>query len=185
MIRYIFCLITLFALYSCENKNVNYFLKKEDIRNVSIEIPNNFSLKKSNSMDTYIYDVFFKKEKVGSVYFGSYYPPFVEDYSITEEKEVYAKVRSKGSKIYHSKYLEQDYKNGIFNDNYYYYDTINKSIAQVMLPKKPGKGLIGIYFDSVDIHKNKFAIVSNNLSEENKKIFLEIFKTIRIKNSTH
>lgn len=181
----IVCLIALFILCSCKDKSVNYSFKREHIRNVSIEIPHSFSLKKSNGVDTSVYDIFFKKEKVGSVYFGSYYHPFVEEYSVTEEKEVYSKVRSKGSGIYYSRYLDQDYKNGIFNDNYYYYDTINENIAQVMLPKKPGRGLIGIYFDSVDVHRNKFAIVSNDLSEENKKIFLEIFKTIEIKGSTH
>ncbi|MDQ1097178.1 MULTISPECIES: hypothetical protein [Chryseobacterium] len=138
-------------------------------------------MNKVKSIDTDIYDIIFHERKIGSIYYGSYYKPFVEDYSVTEEKEVYNKVSSRGAKIYYSKYLEQDYKNGIFNDNYYYYDTINKNVAQVMLPKKSDKGLIGIYFDSVDVDKNKFVIISNDLNEENKNTFLKIFKTIKIK----
>jgi hypothetical protein len=176
MLRYI---LLLSILYSCENKNISSSSKKINIRNVSFETPSNFLLKKSNSVDTSVYDIFFQEKKIGSVYFGYYYQPFVERYSITEEKEIYDKVSSKEAKIYYSKYFEQDYKNGIFNKNYYY--TINTNIAQVMLPKKPNTGSIGIYFDSVDVYKNKFAIVSNNLSEENKKKFLKIFKTIKIK----
>ncbi|RTZ46682.1 hypothetical protein EJ377_22060 [Chryseobacterium arthrosphaerae] len=127
--------------------------------------------KKSNGVDTSVYNIFFQEKKIGSIYFGSYYRPFTEEYSITEEKEIYDKVSLRGAKIYYSKYLEQDYKNGIYNDNYYYYDTINKNIAQIMLPKKSNKGSIGIYFDSVDVYKNKFAIVSTELSEGNKKNF--------------
>lgn len=177
----IFYLVLLFFLCSCENKTNDDSFKRINIRNVSFEIPSKFILKKTNSVDTSVYDIFFKEKKIGSIYFGIYYQPFIENYSITEEKEIYDKVSSKGAKIYYSKYLEQDYKNGIFNDNYYYYDTINKKTAQIMLPKKPKKGLIGIYFDSIDVHKNKFAIVSNDLSEENKNTLLEIFKTIIIK----
>lgn len=178
MLRYIFLF---FILYSCENNNTNSSSRKMNIRNVSFEAPSNFVIKKLNSVDTSVYDILFQEKKIGSIYFGYYYQPFEEEYSITEEKEIYDKVRSRGAKIYYSKYLEQDYKNGIYNNNYYYYDTINKNIAQIMLPKKSNKGSIGVYFDSVDVHKNKFAIVSTDLGEENKKKFLEIFKTIKIK----
>jgi len=179
----IFYLILLFVLSSCENKNSNNSFKKINIRNISFEIPSDFILKKMNSIDTSVYGVFFNEKKIGSIYFGIHYQPFVEDYLITEEQEIYDKISSKGAKIYYSKYLEQDCKNGIFNENYYYYDTINKEIAQVMLPKKLNKGSIGIYFDSVDVHKNKFAIISNNTSKENENKLLQIFKTIKITRS--
>lgn len=140
-----------------------------------------FNWKKINSEDTENYDIFYHNKRIGFCYYGAHYKTFVEDYSITEEQEIYQKVKSKDVKIYYSKYLEQDYKNGIYNDNYYYYDTINKNIAEIMLPKKINKGLIGVYFDSIDIHKNKFAIISDELGEENQKKFLKIFKTIKTK----
>ncbi|AZA89981.1 Uncharacterised protein [Chryseobacterium nakagawai] len=181
----IFIILTLITtVYSCQQDKKGYKLKKSSIKNVSFEMPVGFLLKKTNSEDAEIYDILSNKKSIGTVYLGSYYKPFVEDYSITEEKEVYRRVGSKGARIYYTPNLDIDYKNGVFNDNYYYYDTINRNIAQVMLPKKPNKGLVGIYFDSVDIHKNKFAIISNNLSDENKKIFLEIFKTIKITKAT-
>ncbi|MGE8525337.1 hypothetical protein [Chryseobacterium rhizosphaerae] len=176
MQRYFFLLMIF--MFSCENNNK---LQKENIRNVSFEMPSGFQLKKVNSEDTEIYDIFYKNKRIGSCYYGIYYKPFVEDYSITEEKEIYQKIKSEYTKIYYSKYLDQDYKNGIYNDNYYYYDTINKNIAQVMLPKRSNKGLIGVYFDSIDTHKNKFAIVATELGGENQKKFLEIFKTIKTK----
>ncbi|GEN65717.1 hypothetical protein [Chryseobacterium rhizosphaerae] len=181
MYRYFLFVILIILTNSCENKKDQYSFKNKDIRNVSFSLPSNFLLKKANAEDSEVYDIFHNNKIIGSCYYGRYYKPFVEEYSVTEEKEIYQKVKSKEAKIYYSKYLEQDYKNGIYNDNYYYYDTINKNIAQVMLPKKESKGLVGIYFDSVDIHKNKFAIISSDLSEENKKRFLDIFKTIKIK----
>lgn len=185
MKSFITLIILIIVVNSCKEQEKDHISKKLSIRNVSFELPSNFALKKSNSVDTNVYDIFFHDKNIGSVYLGAYYKPFTEDYSVTEEKEIYDKVSSKGAKIYYSKYLDDDYKNGIFNDNYYYYDTINKNIAQIMLPKKPNKGCIGIYFDSVDVHKNKFAIVSSDLNEENKRRFLEIFKTIKITQATH
>jgi hypothetical protein len=169
-------LVLVATVYSCQQHEKEHALKKNNIKNVSFELPVNFLLKKTTSEDTEIYNIFSNERLVGTIYFGSYYKPFVEEYSITEEKEVYKKVGSKGAKIFYTPNLEGDYKNGAFNDNYYYYDTINKNIAQVMFPKKPTKGLIGIYFDSVDVHKNKFVIISNDLSEENKKKFLKQLK---------
>jgi len=182
MNRFITLIVLTIVVNSCQQQEQEkkYIYEKMSIGTVSFGVPSNFVLKKSNSVDTNVYDIFFQEKNIGSVYLGAYYKPFTEEYSITEEKEIYDKVSSRGAKIYYSKYLDKDYKNGIFNDNYYYYDTINKNIAQVMLPKKPKRGLIGIYFDSVDVHKNKFAIISNDLSEKNKRIFLEIFKTIKV-----
>jgi hypothetical protein len=54
-----------------------------------------------------------------------------------------------------------------------------------MMPKKMDKGFIGIHFDSVDVHKNKMAIIVNDLSEENKELFLKVFKTIKINSVQH
>ncbi|MDR2238014.1 MAG: hypothetical protein LBE92_17975 [Chryseobacterium sp.] len=180
MHKYLFTAILLVLINSCKKAEKMTF-KTEKLGNVSFKIPSSFPLVKAKSIDTEVYDIVSDKKIIGSIYRGMYYQPFVENYSLTAEKEIYDKVRSQETRIFYSRNFEQDYKNGIYNDNYYYYDTIHKNIAQVMLPKKGNKGLIGIYFDSIDIHKNKLAIISNDLSENNKKTFLEIFKTIEVK----
>jgi len=180
MYKSLYIATLLLFINSCEKKGSNTF-KTEKIGNVSFKIPSSFSLVKAKSTDTEVYDILSHQKIIGSVYRGVYYQPFVEDYSLTEEKEIYDKVKSKETRIYYSENFEQDYKNGIYNDNYYYYDTINKNIGQIMLPKKEDRGSIGIYFDSIDRHKNKFAIISNDLSKANQKTFLEIFKTIEVK----
>ena len=172
--------VLILIVYSCQEHKKEYKSKQNNIRNVYFQLPTDFVLKQNKSEDTQVYDILHDKKLVGTIFFGHYYKPFFEDHSITEEKEVYKKVSSKGGKIFYTSNLELDYKNGAFNDNYYYYDTINKNVAQVMLPKKLSKGLIGIYLDSVDNHNNKFIITSSDLSDENKKIFLDIFRTIKV-----
>ncbi|KMQ61342.1 hypothetical protein ACM46_15000 [Chryseobacterium angstadtii] len=180
MFRLFFISFIILFISSCENKKNGTSFQKTNIQNIHFEIPETFSLKKSKSEDMVVYDIFSNGKSIGSIYFGSYYEPFHENYSITVEKEIYDKGKVNGEKIFLSDNAQRDYKNGIFNENYYYLDTINNKVGQIMLPKRSSKGLVGIYFDSIDIHKNKFAIISTDLSEHNKKIFLKIFKTIKI-----
>lgn len=174
---YRYSIVCFIVLLSCNKKQE---FKKSMIENISFDSPKSFIIKKENSEDSIVYSITVGNKIIGYIYYGDYKAFEETSYFITEEKELFEKFKNRELKAYLSKNMDRDYRNGIFNDNYYYYDTINKNIAQVMLPKKPKRGLIGIYFDSVDVHKNKFAIVSNNLSEENKKVFLEIFKTIKI-----
>ncbi|MBL3550538.1 hypothetical protein J2787_000866 [Chryseobacterium rhizosphaerae] len=173
-----YCLLCCLLLVSCneEQRFTDY-----EIAKISFKLPSSFKFKKLNSEDSMVYGIFYNNVNKGYVYFGNYKPFEENSFFITEEKELYEKYKNRELKAYFSKNQERDYKNGIFNDNYYYYDTINKNIAQIMLPKKPNKGLIGIYFDSIDSRRNKFVIISNDLSEENKKVFLKIFKTIKTK----
>jgi len=125
-------------------------------------------------------------KRLGYIYYGDY-KLFEEDsFFITDDKELYEKYKDRELKVYFSKNTERDSKNGIFNVNYYYYyDTISRHRVQIMMPKKMDKGSIGINFDSVDVHKNKMAIIVNDLSEENKELFLKVFKTIKINSVQH
>lgn len=138
------------------------------------------SIKKERAEDSQIYSINAGNRHVGYIYYGDY-KPFVEDnYMVTVEPELFEKFKNNREfRAYLSDNSDRDYRNGIYNVNYYYYDTINKHRAQIMMPKKMDKGLIGIHFDSVDIHQNKMAIIINDLSEENKELFLKVFKTIK------
>ncbi|WP_276965730.1 hypothetical protein [Chryseobacterium sp.] len=98
---------------------------------------------------------------------------------ITIESEIFEKFKNNREfRTYFSDNSDRDYINGIYNVNYYYYDKINKHSAQIMMPKKMNKRFIGIHFDSVDIHQNKMAIIISDLIDENKQLFLKVFKTI-------
>lgn len=177
MYKYFIHLVSAIVLFSCNEKRG---FKKNTIENVSFESPKSFIVKKENSEDSVVYSITVENKIIGYIYYGDYKAFEETSYFITQEKELFEKFKNRELKAYFSENMDRDYRNGIFNDNYYYYDTINKNIAQIMLPKKSNKGLIGIYFDSVDTYENKLAIISNDLSEENKEIFLRIFKTIKI-----
>jgi hypothetical protein len=175
--RKIILFLCCFLLLACSNEN------EIKINNISFKVPKNIKVLKGNAIDSEIFYLQKHSKRVATCYYGINYSSFSEN-KIIVPLEIY-KVLNDKKNAFVIRDSINDYKNGIFNNNYYYYDTINKNIAQIMLPKKPDKGLIGIYFDSVDLHKNKFAIISNDLSEENKKIFLEIFKTIKITKAAH
>lgn len=150
------------------------------IANASLSLPKSMRIKKERAEDSQIYSINAGNKHVGYIYYGDY-KPFVEDnYMVTVEPELFEKFKNNREfRAYLSDNSDRDYRNGIYNVNYYYYDTINKHRAQIMMPKKMDKGLIGIHFDSVDIHQNKMAIIINDLSEENKELFLKVFKTIK------
>ncbi|WP_454046596.1 hypothetical protein [Chryseobacterium sp. Marseille-Q8038] len=171
-------LVCLLVILSSCCKNLK--LIKHEIANVSMSLPESFIIKKEPAEDSQVFSINTGNNKrIGYIYYGDY-KPFEEDsFFITDDKELYEKYKNRELKAYFSKNTERDSKNGIFNVNYYYYDTINKYRAQIMMPKKVNKGLIGIHFDSVDIYKNKMAIIVNDLSEENKELFLKVFKTIK------
>ncbi|SDQ97043.1 hypothetical protein SAMN05421664_2911 [Chryseobacterium soldanellicola] len=76
-------------MFSCETKENKCSLEKKNIGNMSFQMPSDFQLKKSSSIDSETYNIFYKNKRIGSCYLGGYYKPFVEDYSITEEKEIY------------------------------------------------------------------------------------------------
>ncbi|MDW9382599.1 hypothetical protein [Chryseobacterium sp. JV558] len=171
-------LVCLLVILSSCCKNQKFI--KHEIDNVLISLPESFVIKKEPAEDSQVFSINVGDKCLGYICYGDYKAFEENSFFITDDKDLYEKYKSRELKAYFSKNPETDSKNGIFNDNYYYYDTINKHRAQIMLPKKANKGSIGIHFDSVDIHKNKMAIIVTDLSEENKELFLKVFKTIKI-----
>ncbi|WP_124530601.1 hypothetical protein [Chryseobacterium sp. KBW03] len=170
------CLLILLSS-CCKNQEfVNH-----NIVNVSLSLPKSFAVKKEHAEDSRVYSINTGNKRIGYIYYGDYKPFEEDNYMVTVEPEIFEKFKNNREiKAYLSDNSDRDYKNGIYNVNYYYYDTMNRHRAQIMLPKKMDKGSIGIHFDSVDIYKNKMAIIVSDISEENKDVFLKVFKTIKI-----
>lgn len=62
------------------------------------------------------------------------------------------------------------------------WDTINGYRAKFLIPKQSGKGVIGIYIDSISgqgSERNKFVLGGRNLNPENEKLFLSSIKTLK------
>ncbi|GEM_PF-1681839 len=151
------------------------------IANVSLIMPKSLTVKKEFAVDSQVYSINTGNKRIGYIYYGDYKPFEEDNYAITVEPEIFEKLKNNREvKAYFSDNSDRDYRNGIYNVNYYYYDTVNHHRAQIMLPKKMDKGSIGIHFDSVNAHKGKIAIIIHDLTEENKELFLKVFKTIKI-----
>lgn len=89
--------------------------------------------------------------------------------------------KSKGfdvSKMIFSEDPETDFAQGIFLDEYYYYDTIDNKRVKISLPKKSGKGLTGIYVKQV-VDSLSLSIYGFNLPPEEQNLFLRSIKTIK------
>ena len=168
----------LMMMYSC-CRDEKFIIHK--IANISLSLPESFAVKQEHAIDSRVYSINTGNKRIGSIYYGDYKPFEEDNYMVTVEPEIFEKFKNNREvKAYLSDNSDRDYKNGIYNVNYYYYDTINKHRAQIMLPKKMNKGSIGIHFDSVDVHKNKMAIIFSDISEENKEVFFKVFTTIKI-----
>ncbi|WP_139348502.1 hypothetical protein [Chryseobacterium sp. JV274] len=149
-------------------------------------MPQSFIVKKEPAEDSQVFSINTRNKHIGYIYYGDYKPFEEDNYMVVAEPEIFEKFKNNVElNAYLSDNSDRDYRNGIYNVNYYYYDTINRHRAQIMMPKKMDKGFIGIHFDSVDVHKNKMAIIVNDLSEENKELFLKVFKTIKINSVQH
>lgn len=174
-----------FLVLSCILMMLSSCCKEEkfaphNIANISLTLPKSFVIKKEPAEDSQVYSISKGDKHTGYIYYGDYKPFEEDNYMVTVEREIFEKFKNNREiKAYLSDNSDRDYKNGIYNANYYYYDTINRHRAQIMLPKKMDKGSIGVHFDSVDIHKNKMAIIVSDISEENKEVFLKVFKTIK------
>jgi len=175
-----------FLLFSCFLMLLNSCCKEEKfvthkISNISFNLPSSFVVKKEPAEDSQVFSINARNKRIGYIYYGDYKPFEEDNYMVTVEPEIFEKFKNnKELKAYFSDNSDRDYRNGIYNVNYYYYDTINNHRAQIMLPKKIDKGSIGVHFDSVDVYKNKMAIIVNDLSEENKELFLKVFKSVKI-----
>ncbi len=175
--RFLLFFCFLMMMYSC-CKNQEFV--NHTIANTSLSLPKSMSIKKERAEDSQVYSINTGNKHVGYIYYGDYKPFVEDDYMVTVEPEIFEKFKNNREfRAYLSDNSDRDYRNGIYNVNYYYYDTINKHRAQIMMPKIMNKGFMGIHFDSIDIHQNKMAIIINDLSEENKELFLKVFKTIK------
>lgn len=90
---------------------------------------------------------------------------------------------------YYSNDLTEQEPDGFDGDNYNKYsktkttfDTINGYFTKLIIPKKHGIGMSGIYIDSLWIYKGdkvKFNLYGNNLTKEIQKHFFKVVKTLK------
>lgn len=69
-------------------------------------------------------------------------------------------------------------------ENKYYFQNVAGLKAKIVVPKKSGKGMTGIYFENTNKTGKgmRLQISGYNLSKENQELFLNAMKTIEFKN---
>lgn len=177
------CIMSLsIFLLSCNNKKEE--LKKEVIGVATFEVPTNWKKIDIKGIDSKI--ISFVTSGSDTIYFeyGAYNNTFNESKIIVNDSLMYKtlKENSAGENIEFSIDKELDNSQGVFLDNYYYYDTISNHVAKVMLPKKSKKGQMGMYFENIDGKKNNFSVYTHHpLKGVDSLNFFRLKKSIQIK----
>ncbi len=147
-----------FILLSCKGNKERF--KKETLGIVHFEVPADWEKTSAKGVDSEV--TAFVTSACDTVYFeyGSYNNSFDESKIIISDSVIYnaLKENSLEKNIAFSDNKELDNSQGIFLDNYYYYETISNHKTKVMLPKKNEKGQMGLYFENIDKKQNNFSI---------------------------
>ena len=169
-------------LLSCNNKKEEF--KKDTIGVVTFEVPTNWKKIDMKGIDSKITAFITFSSDTVYVEYGAYNNQFNESKIIVNDSLIYKTLKENavGESIVFSVNKELDNGQGIFLDNYYYYDTISNHIAKVMMPKRETKGQMGIYFENVDGKKNDFSVYTlHPLKGGDSLNFFRLKKSIQIK----
>ena len=180
MKRYFLIYIILFFFIGCKKNNEQ--IKIENFENVIFKIPEDWKVLNLKNIDSKRKAYLSSDSDTIYVEYGLYNNPFDEKKIVVSDSLIYKKIKNVSeSNVFFSEDQELDNSQGIFLDNYYYYDTINSYQAKIMLPKKKSKGQMGIYIKNIDKEGNSFSIYSSKpLKGKDSLAFLNIFKTIEI-----
>ncbi len=80
--------------------------------------------------------------------------------------------------VFFSETPEEDYVEKIFAKQYYLYDTINGIVAKLIIPKKVGVGITGIYVPRLRDGVS-FSLYGQDLDILSQQYALEVFQTIK------
>ncbi|MBP4139145.1 hypothetical protein [Flavobacterium geliluteum] len=162
--------------YSCNQKD-NF--QEFSFDGFSMSLPSSWKKIKVKGIDSKVNLIVTKNND--SIYFdlGQYSQEFNETNKVFSKEQIqkYDSLKMNINGLHFSDTPEIDQAQGTFLQEYYYYDTINKKVGKIKIPKKYQQGETGIYFSK--INKNALSIVGKNLNKEEQEILIESFKTIK------
>ncbi|WP_202703795.1 hypothetical protein [Flavobacterium sp. UGB4466] len=169
-------IISLF--FSCNQKD-NF--QEFGFDSFSISLPSSWKKIKTKGIDSNVNIIVTKNND--SIYFdlGQYSQEFNKTNKVFSKEQIrkYDSLKMNINGLHYSDTPEIDQAQGTFLKEYYYYDTINRKVAKIKVPKKYKLGETGIYFSK--INNNALSIVGKNLNKEEQEILVESFKTIKLK----
>jgi len=168
---------SIFIFISCEMDKY----KTIDFDVFSINVPNSWSKIEVQGIDGYSGAIItFKKDTIFFDY--SEYASVIDDFVLVQDIKDYEELKSKGFPIndmFFSKSSHLDENQGVFHKEYYLYDTINGYTPKIKIPKKIGKGITAICFDSLSSEKIRFYMYAKDLDTIEQFQLLKAFKTIQ------
>ena len=172
------CMIISLLFFSCNQKD-NF--QEFGFDSFSMSLPSSWKKIKVEGIDSNVNIIVTKNND--SIYFdlGQYSQEFNETNKVFSKEQIrkYDSLKMNTNGLHYSDTPEIDQAQGTFLKEYYYYDTINKKVAKIKIPKKYKRGETGIYFSK--INNNALSIVGKNLNKEEQEILVESFKTIKFK----
>jgi hypothetical protein len=172
-------MIAILLLFSCNQKNET---KEIDYGKFSIALPSTWKKVIVNGIDSEINVLV--TPNGDSIYFdlGQYAQKFDETNKVFSEAQIrkYDSLNMDIKGLHSSDTPEIDQAQGTFLKEYYYYDTIDKKIGKIKVPKKDGFGDTGVYFK--DVNKSQLTIIGKNLVKNEQDILVNSFHTIKFKN---
>lgn len=189
IVKSIFILIFVFA--SCDRSNDGK--KTLDFGQFTIEVPATWSKVKLRGIDSFAGLIAIDETDTLNFDLGWYSNSLIESppyriYGTDEGSEVYLINENKStpdSVVYEFAGMMIDVNLFKFMKDTAIYSTIDNREAKIVMPKKPGTGTTGVYFDSLwtaGSDNDRFQMNAKNLKPENEQLFLEAIKTIRFKN---
>ena len=176
-------ILFLLFLFSCQNKTT----KTIDFSVFEIQVPNSWEKIKLKGIDSNVGAIITSENDTIFYDYGYYSNDLSENPIIIDEKmSTFFKDNNKDYDK--SEFIIVKNLDSINIENYKLNKEIRAVIAnrncKIVSPKKIGDGMTGIYFDNVtksSTEKIKFNLVAYNLNEENNKLLLEAFKSIKFK----
>lgn len=172
----------LINLYSCD-------IEKEKIvtfEDIGMKIPANWRLMQGNGIDSGVWHIITNNNDTIFIDYGKYSNPFneiVEVRSFTRKKQYDSLNFAYPQNMVFSETPEIDEAQGLYLNEFFYYDTICGKKAKFGVPKIPKKGRCLLHISNMDKYGNKLSLYAKNLDEDTQKMVLKSFQSLTIKPS--
>jgi hypothetical protein len=175
----------LLTLFSCNGKS-KLETKTLDFGNFNIDVPVTWQQVKANGLDSYVGLMILDKGDTVSFDLGWYSNSLEEEYKfMIDDGDVFLRrelAPDSGAYEFYGKADTVDLKK--FKVNNISRTAIDGRQAKIIQPKMSGKGMTGIYFDSLWVAGSgidRFQMNGKNLDPDNEKRLLRAFATLKFR----
>jgi|SRR5690606_6031842 len=180
MRKFYVILILLFFVISCaNNKKETHIL---DFKRFTIEVPKNWKKIKLKGIDSQVGGIISNDNDTMFFDLGMYSWDLDNYEKSIMPRSVWDSLKKNIPIIDSSNYIiVEDYEVDleIYRTQDTKWDTIDGYLAKMIFPIHTGKGLSGIYIDSLNSDKIRFNLYGIDLKPKNEKLFLEAIQTIK------